>query len=216
MARGHLYRGSVTVPLALFPVPDPDWFGVGQVLAIVGGFLLANSILFRHPRALVEEHFGGRTSRLGSIREYIFHRVQVHLGFLFLLLGFGLQLYGHYRPPAEATTVRAFPTLWVGAVLLAVVALELAGWWVSQWLFRRYVREYFLVHPPDLETDMRLARELGELYGIQSAGDDTVQSYLTRIRQTIGLPELARAVIPRRTPAAALDHDGHEVEEELV
>ena len=67
-----------------------DWFGVGLVTSIVGGFLLANSILFRHPRTLVEDHFGGSRRRLASIRSYIFHRLQVHLGFLFLLTGFGL------------------------------------------------------------------------------------------------------------------------------
>ena len=76
-------------------------FGIGLVLAIVVCFLLANSLLFRHPRTLVADFFGAR-HRLSTIREYIFHRVQVHLGFLFLLLGFGLQLFGHYRTPCAA------------------------------------------------------------------------------------------------------------------
>ncbi len=181
--------------LASLPFLDPptDWLAVGIVLAIVGGFLLANSILFRHPRTLVEEHFGERTGRLATIREYIFHRVQVHLGFFFLLVGFGLQLYGHWRPlPPEAVS-EAFPTNWIGAVLLAVVGLEIAGWFLSRWLFQRYVRAYFLEHPPSLETDMRLARELGELFSVSSAGDDTVQSYLAKIRHKIGLP-----VVPER------------------
>lgn len=175
-----------------------DWFGVGLVLTIVGGFLLANAILFRHPRTLVAAHFGGTPSRLGTIREYIFHRLQVHLGFLFLLSGFGLELYGHYRPPLPATTGVSFPTAWVGGALLAVAALEVGGWWLSHQLFRRYVREHFLRNPPDLETDMPLARELGELFGIQSTGDDTVQSYLARIRAELGLSVTPRTAAPRR------------------
>lgn len=175
-----------------------DWFGVGLVLAIVGGFLLTNAILFRHPRSLVAAHFGGAPSRLGTIREYIFHRLQVHLGFLFLLSGFGLQLYGRYRPAPATDVSLSFPTAWVGGILLAVAVLEVAGWWLSHQLFRRYVREHFLRNPPDLETDMHLARELGELFGIQSTGDDTVQSYLARIRAELGLSMTPRSATPRR------------------
>ena len=72
----------------------PDLPILGLALAILGCFLLANSIVFRHPRVLVSEFFGAQEKRLTTIRSYIFHRVQIHLGFLFLLLGFGLQLLG--------------------------------------------------------------------------------------------------------------------------
>jgi hypothetical protein len=189
--------------------PGTDLFAVGLLLSIVGCFLLANSIVFRHPRTLVAQFFGGEEQRLTSIRSYIFHRVQVHLGFLFLLGGFGLQLYGHFRPPA--TTELVFPTVWVGFVALAVVVLELLGWGLSQVLFRRYVREYFRAHPPSLETDMALSRELGELFGIPSEGDDSVQSYLLRIRQRIGIVGLA--------PGPSVRHPGPleevEVEEDF-
>ena len=173
-----------------------DLFGIGLVLAIVGCFLLANSLLFRHPRTLVADFFGAR-HRLSTIREYIFHRVQVHLGFLFLLLGFGLQLFGHYRAPSAAGGGE-FPVLWVGVVALAVVALELLGWWLSHALFRRYVRKHFRETPPDLERDVELARELGQLFGIRSEGDDSVQSYLLRVRRRIGLPTTPPSGVPPR------------------
>ena len=75
----------------------------GLVASIVGCFLLANSILFRHPRTLLADYFGSRR-RLSSIREYIFHRVQIHLGFLFLL-----ELDPEQFPAAEALALRQFP-----------------------------------------------------------------------------------------------------------
>jgi len=197
------------VALAPHAAADPsDAVGVGLVLASVGGFLLANSIVFRHPRTLLAEFFGGQRGKLTSIRGYIFHRLQIHLGFLFLLLGFGFQLYGHYQPsvpgaaPVEASS--GFPLPWVGFVLLAVGVLEVGGWLLSHALFRRYLREHFRTHPPDLETDMELTRELGELFGIPSTGDDTVPGYLMRVRRAVGLDEApaARPTAPTAEGAA--------------
>jgi hypothetical protein len=191
------YRGLVSLinPSPAFLPEAPDLPILGLALAILGCFLLANSIVFRHPRVLVSEFFGGEEKRLTTIRAYIFHRVQIHLGFLFLLLGFGLQLFGRLeqgageaaRDSAEGGASSGFPLEWLGFMLLAVGVLEILGWWLSHALFRRYVRLYFRVHPPALEADMALARELGELFGIRSEGDDSVQSYLLRIRQRIGI-----------------------------
>ncbi len=176
-----------------------DAFGLGLVLVLIGCFLLANSILFRHPRELVAEHFGAPRGKLVSIRGYVFHRLQIHLGFLFLLIGFALELYGHYAGGGEDVPARPFPLSWVGAVVLAVIALELGGWWLSHALFLRQVREYFRAHPPELENDLALARELGDLLGIASTGDDSVQSYLLKIRRRLDLPlpPWARSARPR-------------------
>ncbi len=198
-----------------FPAAAPtDWAGVGLMASVVGGFLLANSILFRPPRELVEQHFGGAPRRLATIRTYVFHRLQVHLGFLFLLGGFGLQLYGRYQaPPPDGW--RAFPTAWVGILALSLGALELLGWWLSHALFRHHVKAHFRARPPDLETNVALARELGELFGIQSAGDDTVQAYLERLRRALGLPP-GRPGAPRRAAKDAPRAAGTRAEEELV
>ena len=208
LARTSSYALSLFVPAA--EAPPPDLFSIGIVLAIVGGFLLANSILFRHPRTLVADFFGQRERRLASIREYIFHRVQVHLGFLLLLGGFGLQLIGYFQAGAVSDAPREFPTFWVGGIALAVLVLELAGWWGSRLLFRRYVREHFLQHPPNLERDLSLLREVGELFGIPSEGDESVPSYVLRIRQRLGVP--GPSANPGR-PMIGLDEA--EAEEEL-
>jgi hypothetical protein len=189
-----------------------DWVSVGLVLSIVGSFLLANSILFRHPRQMVQDHFGKRSHALRPIREYIFHRVQVNLGFLFLLIGFGLQLFGRLVEAPEGT--RSFPTIWVGVAVLSAVLLLVAGWWWSHRLFRGYVREYLLANPPDFERNARMARDIGELFGVSTTGLDTVQSYAARLRQHIGLD-----TVPRSAPGSALDDveeddDGEESSEE--
>lgn len=180
-------QGAPSAALPGSTLIPPDWAVIGLVLAILGSFLLANAILFRHPRHMVRERFGHQQTQLRTIREYIFHRVQVSLGFTCLLSGFGLQLFGRYRP-IPIKTEPVFPVVWVSLVSVVVIALLVAGWWWSLWVFRRYVRKYFQGNPPDFEADMEMTREVGELFGITSSGDDTVHSYVERVRTRVGAP----------------------------
>lgn len=190
----------------------PDWTSLGSMLAIVGVFLLANGILFRSPRTMVEERFGRKPIALRTIREFIFHRVQMTLGFAFLLGGFSLQLYGRLRPepPTAFADAGSSLALWIGILVVGAVVLEVVGWWWSLVSMRRYVRAWLLENPPNFETDMALAREVGELFGIGSHDDDTVQTYGARLRKEVGLPP------PSGAPRRRSDHHVVEVEAETV
>jgi hypothetical protein len=167
---------------------SPDWGSLGLVVSIVGCFLIANAILFEHPRRLVERYFGSSTRRLRSVREYVYNRVQTNLGFTFLLGGFGMQLLGKYAE-AGARGATPFSMAWVGVVVIVAVGLLSSGWWWSMLAFRRYVRQYFIKHPPNLAGDAETMRELGELFGVESYDDDTVEAYVARLRMKAGLPQ---------------------------
>lgn len=169
----------------------PDWGSLGLVLCLAGGFLLAHGTLVRDPKALVEERFGRPRADLRSLRTLLFHRVQTLLGFGLLLLGFGSQLYARAVPATEASSGSA--ALWIGGVVLGAALLELSAWWWSLVTVRRHLRAWFLQHPPDFDRDVALAREVGDLFGIDSHADEAVQSYAERLRRELGL----------RTPAAA-------------
>lgn len=187
----------------------PDWVSLGLVSSIVGSFLIANSILFEHPRRLVERYFGRKAGRLNSVREYIFNRVQTNLGFAFLLGGFALQLVGRFGLAAELGKLPL--TVPQVAVIVSVAGVLLfSGWWWSIWAFRRYVREYFTENPPNLEGDPAMARELGELYGIEPYGDDTVEAYVARLSREAGVPVAGRRY---RGTIPAEPHAGHDREE---
>lgn len=165
---------------------SPDWAMVGLILAIVGSFLLANAILFRDPRAMVQEHFSRVRTRLRTIREFIFHRVQMTLGFGFLMTGFAVQMVGRLNPVAAEDAVR-FPVLWIGGIVFVAIGLEVFGWWWAQRSFRRYVARYFRANKFDFSTDMATAREVGELFGMKSDTNESVQSYVVRLRTALGL-----------------------------
>ncbi|MCC7015014.1 MAG: hypothetical protein IT454_20795 [Planctomycetes bacterium] len=172
-----------TSDLAVEQAFAPDWAGLGYVLAIVGCFLLANGILFRNPRALVAERLGRAPQHLRRIREFIFHRVQMGLGFAFLVGGFASMLGGRYQTvPPQGSLV-----MWIGLVIVLAVLLEVVGWWWSTHSLRSHVRDFLRENPPEFETDPALAREVGELFGVETRADETVQSYAARLRHSLGL-----------------------------
>ena len=173
----------------------PDWASLGLVLCLAGGFLLAHGSLLRDPQTLVEERFGRQRADLRSMRSMLFHRVQTLLGFGLMLCGFAAQLYARAVPqPREASGSAA---LWTGAVVLAAALLELSAWWWSLVTVRRHLRAWFRQHPPDFDRDPSLAREVGDLFGIDAQADEAVQSYAERLRRELGL--LApRNAAPRR------------------
>lgn len=189
----HMLSWSIEVaePLGTF---TPDWAGLGYVLAIVGCFLLANGILFRNPRSMVAERLGRAPQQLRRIRAFVFHRVQMGLGFLFLIGGFASMLAGRYQDVRPNGSL----VMWIGLVIVLAVVLEVVGWWWSAQSLRSHVRDFLRENPPDFETDSNLAREIGELFGVDSRADETVQSYAARLRQSLGLAPAARAGVRTR------------------
>lgn len=192
------------------PEAATDWTSVGLCLAVVGSFLLGNAMLIRRPRELVRERLGLRGARLVAIRETIFHRIQVGLGFLYLIGGFAIQLVGRLVPEPR-TSAPPFPAAWVALIAIATVLLVAMGWWWSARSFRRTLRGLLLERADVLEADPQLVREIGELFGVDSIPEDTVASYAQRVRTAVGIVGLPRRPAPVRAglndDAALLDDE---------
>lgn len=189
---------------------EPDFTTIGLLLALVGAFLLGNAILLRPARDLVRERFASspaapasaRVPQLLGIRTQIFHRLQVSTGFFYLVAGFGLQLVGRFRP-IPAGVEPAFPLFWITLVALGTLVWLGLGWWWSSRVFRRHVRAHLWQHPPSFEADTVFAREVGELFGVESHADDTVESYAARLRHELKL----RAPERDKRPPVPLEYD---------
>jgi hypothetical protein len=183
---------------------DLDWFGAGLFLALAGALLLAYAALFLAPMAHSPARPRGASADLGLLRDEVFFRVQLFLGFPFLVGGFGLQVAGwHSARPGSAE----FPVFAASGVVLLVVLLEIGAWATAHRLFRRRLREHFLLHPPDFETDTALAREVGSLVDTPSRAGETVQSYVERLRRALDLPAPPRRERSQKPSMAEADEE---------
>jgi hypothetical protein len=167
----------------------PDFLDLGSTLQIAGGLLLAVALLARSSRQLVAERLAPRRLRLVGLREAIVLRVQVGVGFLDIVAGFACEWVGrHQAPSPDALSAYA----WLPIVVLMQLGLLALGWWHASSACRRHVKESLLATRVDLYADPELARELGELWDVDSSPDDTLESYAERVRGAIGLPNASR------------------------
>ncbi|MFO1051944.1 MAG: hypothetical protein U1F36_07000 [Planctomycetota bacterium] len=157
---------------------------IGLTCNLVGVFFLANSIIFRRSRKVIEEFFGVGAGSLTSIRDYSLNKIQVVIGFLFLNTGFLLQGFSVLDKLRER----------IGTVLicLGIVAFAgvvyLVGSTYSRRNFRRHLREFFARNPWDFRKDMALTREIGGYLGVRHSAETTVEDYVRQVRQELGLP----------------------------
>ena len=136
---------------------------IGLTCNVIGVFFLANSIIFRKPRRVMEEFFGERSRSLTTIKDYVLNKIQVVIGFLFLTTGFVLQGVRAWRGSENVA-----PVVVVCLSLLAFAAtLYLVGSLYSRKSFRRYLREFFRHHAWSFKDDMALTKEIGTYLGIQ-------------------------------------------------
>ncbi len=161
---------------------------LGLTMNIVGVVAFANSIVFRRPRAVIEQFFGEDRPSLRSIKDHVLRKVHTYFGLGFLLAGFLFQIVGVLPIVDRASAPsRTLPIAIVG-VLAVAFALEVAGARYSRQSFRRHMRRFFRAHPHfPLERHAEIAREIGDLFGLEERADESVDEFVARLRERMGV-----------------------------
>jgi hypothetical protein len=157
---------------------------IGLTCNLVGVFFLANSIIFRRTRKVIEEFFGVGAGSLASVRDYSLNKIQVVIGFLFLNTGFLLQGFSVLDAIRERLTT---VLVCLGIVGFAGV-VYLVGATYSRRTFRRYLRDFFQQNPWDFQSNMVLTQEIGVHLGVRHTPDMTVEDYVRAVRRALDLP----------------------------
>lgn len=154
---------------------------IGLTCCLVGVFFLANSIIFRKLKNVIAVFFNARLRSLNTIKDYPLNNLQVAMGFIFLAVGFLLQVY------AQLLAIDLTTTMWVicGSIVVGAVAVYLVAKSYSRHTFKKYLRRFFQTHPEAFARDMQMTKEIGEFLGIRHTQEMTVEDYQRRVAQAL-------------------------------
>jgi hypothetical protein len=167
----------------------PELAVVGLTCNVVGVFFLANSIRFREPRKALEDALGVTGKSLLRVRDTALNNMQVMLGFLFLTTGFLLQVVAKWD--MALTTL-----LLCAGIIVFAAAVYSIGAYSSRRTFRKLLREFFQSQQWSFQDDMELTKEIGEVLGVPHGKDMTVESYVQRVRQALGVQHQPKPASP--------------------
>jgi len=166
---------------------------VGLALDIVGVIFLANSMGVRNPRRFIHEHFGiERQQPLRAVHQQVRVKAQIFTGFLFLMVGFSLQIVALLTPSAAMPEGSSMPLqailFLLGGIIVTTMLLRMAQNAWSLAVFRRLLSEFFQEHNDwNFEKHPAETREIGEILGVVSLGEDSISDYADRVRTALKL-----------------------------
>lgn len=164
---------------------NPELAVIGLTCNVVGVFFLANSIRFREPKKAIEDALGVGVRSLMRVRDTALNNLQVILGFLFLTTGFLLQVVAQWD--AGLSTL----AFCVGIIGFAA-AVYAIGAYSSRRAFRKLLREFFQSAEWSFSDDMALTKEIGDLLGVPHSKEMSVDAYVQKVRQALGVPNPAK------------------------
>ncbi|MFO1078832.1 MAG: hypothetical protein U1E73_14010 [Planctomycetota bacterium] len=170
---------------------NPELAVIGLTCNVVGVFFLANSIRFREPGKAVADALGMGGRSVMRVRDTALNNMQVMLGFLFLTTGYLLQVVAQWD--MELSTL-----VFCAAIIAFAFAVYVIGAYSSRRAFRKLLREFFQTTEWSFTEDMELTKEIGEIMGVPHGKDMTVEAYVHKVRQALGVTQ------PQK-PASAAD-----------
>ena len=171
---------------------------MGLTFNIVGIVFLANSIKFKRMRRVLHEYFGvEKMYPLKEIREHVVRKIQVYMGFLFLLLGYVIQITGIISSDNvsdDASSMIRPNLLAVGGILIVSIAmitliLKIVEKNWTRVSFKRLLIDFFRDHQWELVRNTDIAKEMGELLKIPRHKDDSIEDYILKIKQALHIED---------------------------
>ena len=170
---------------------------IGLTCNLVGVFFLANSMIFRKLWKVIQEFFGVRSRSLRAVKHYTLNNFQVALGFMFLTVGFLLEIYG--RLDSLKSEWATMTTLVCLAIVVLAGGIYLIGAVYSRKQFKRYLRQFFREHPEAFNKEMVLTKEIGEFLGIPHDQETTAEDYTAKVKRALGVVDeqsVPRGAVP--------------------
>lgn len=187
------------MPTRLTMQPDPIRV-IAFCCLILGSFFLAKSVSIKTPKYVLHELLAFKVNKSRFFRKYISQRLEAIIGFVFMFVGFTLQIYlevdalGQEEIRSAGAEARGFTNWWlvmgitVVTLLAIAVLLNRITRFFSGKIFVEHVKFMVETHGYQIERDESLVLELGRVMRIERDEEDTVESYCQKVRAKMRLP----------------------------
>jgi len=180
---------------------DYDFDFLVGILGMAGVYFICTAALWSKPRQQFEEYFGVYEGGLRHLRSSVFRKHQTILGGAVLMIALLLHqfrdLLAEHAPGGymKGHPWPLFALMWLASVAGLCLVLGISVRRFSQWQFRRIIRDIVTEHSWPFVKNRELTLEIGALLGVPRKEEDTIETYITRLREVLSLP-------PERSPEA--------------
>lgn len=168
----------------------------------VGLFFICCAVMYKKPRHILEEAFGIYRGGLRDLKASVFKRNQVVAGFLCVVLAIVFNIFGSGTPAGTGTLDRFAVPFRVVLIIGFIPALAgVLNYFCRLWSkrdFKAAVASFVKEYNWPFEQNMVLTQEIGKLLGVDHGDSDTVETYVSRLRDHLELPRPAAGPGPRR------------------
>lgn len=169
----------------LIQAADPNLAVLGFLAVFFAGAFFLSSVGRDRPRQRVGAVLGAKSTSLAPLRAALQSKARSQAAAFFLMMGSATLIAAFFF---RLEVGRSFVYWAAGAMtLFSLLFLGLLEGYVAG-AMRRYLAAHLRQHPFDFEDHLALTREIGELFRVRSHGEDTLESYVAKVRAALGVP----------------------------
>jgi hypothetical protein len=142
---------------------------------------------------------GAQMTSLAPLRGAMESKARGQVSAVLLVVGSATMIVGFIKH-LEISSV-LFYSILGGMAGLSFVLIVLQAGYVEN-AMRRYLLAHLRQFPFSFEDNLALTREIGELFGVESGHEDTLESYVRKLRERLGLKQPQSKLFGRRNPHA--------------
>lgn len=188
--------------LPLVHPSDPNLAVLGFLAIFLGAAFFLSSVGRDRPRQRIGQMLGTKSVSLAPLRAALQSKARSQAAAAFWMIGAATLIAAFFfRLELERTFL-----YWAagGMIAFSAVFVAMLEGYVSG-AMRRYVAAHLRQHPFDFEDHIALTREIGDLFRVRSNPEDTLESYVAKVRAALGLPQLIQRTQASRSRARVLD-----------
>lgn len=196
---------ALALALAVAPQGMPDAVHQDPQLAILTGLCVVLSGVFHissvgreRARHRLVSLMGAPGTSLAPLRRAMEAKARGQASAIYLVLG-GLSFSGSYL--LQVPFGPSFTWVCAGVLVAGGIGFLLALEGYVSTAMRRLLQNYLREQPFPFEDHISLTREIGELFGVVSTAEDTLDDYLKRLRVALGIDEPPSHLFRTRVPS---------------